>query len=117
MTDKPRDASKLAGMAFSEALERLANTEPLEVAVITNASMKDGAIEKLVSAFEDAAMRDDEGAEFWAARDLARLLEYADYRNFISIAEKAKIACKNSGQQVADHFVEATDMIEVGKVL
>ena len=116
MTDKPsRDTAKLAGMAFGEALERLANTKPREVALVANASMKDGAIEKLIAAFEEAARRDDDGIEFWTARDLARLLEYADYRNFLNIAERAKTACENSGQAVADHFVDATDMIALGK--
>jgi DNA-damage-inducible protein D len=115
MNDQHKDSAKLAGMAFHEALERLANTEPREVALVTNASMKDGAIEKLVAAFEDAARRDDDGIEFWTARDLARLLEYADYRNFLNIIEKAKISCKNSGQNISDHFVDATDMIEIGK--
>lgn len=116
MTDKPsKDIAKLADMAFGEALERLANTSPREVAIVANASMKDGAIERLIEAFEEAARRDDDGTEFWTARDLARLLQYADYRNFLNIVDRAKTACENSGQAVSDHFVDATDMIEVGK--
>ena len=77
--------------------------------------MKDGVIERLIAAFEDAAEVDENGVEFWRARVLARLLEYADYRNFIHIVDKAKIACANTGQSVSDHFVDVTDMIEIGK--
>ena len=114
MSRDPVDTNKLAGMAFGEALERLANTDPRQVAVQVNASLKDGAIERLIAAFEDAAHIDDEGVEFWLARDLARLLEYADYRNFLHIVEKAKIACKNSGQEIANHFGNVTEMVDIG---
>ena len=34
--------------------------------------------------------------DFWKARELAKILEYADYRNFLKVIEKAKLACKNS---------------------
>ena len=114
MSRDPVDTNKLAGMAFGEALERLANTDPRQVAVQVNASLKDGAIERLIAAFEDAAHIDDEGVEFWLARDLARLLEYADYRNFLYIVEKAKIACKTSGQEIANHFGNVTEMVDIG---
>lgn len=49
------------------------------------------------------------------SRDFAKVLDYADYRNFQSVIESARTACFNSGQRVEDHFVEVTDMIEVGK--
>lgn len=113
MTNEDR-TSKLAGMAFGEALERLANTNPLEVTASVNASMKDGAIERLIAAFEDAAEIDENGVEFWRARVLQRLLEYSDYRNFLHIVDKAKIACENSGQPIGDHFVDATEMVDLG---
>ncbi|KAA6346075.1 hypothetical protein EZS27_006397 [termite gut metagenome] len=65
--------------------------------------------------FEQIKKIDDEGQEFWTSRELAKVLEYTDYRNFTSVVEKAKIACKNSSQKGEDHFVDFTDMIEIGK--
>jgi DNA-damage-inducible protein D len=41
-------------------------------------------------------------------------LEYSEYRNFIDVIEKAKIACENSGYTASDHFVEADDMVSLG---
>lgn len=35
--------------------------------------------------------------EYWYARDLQKMLEYSDWRNFIKVIEKAKEACSNSG--------------------
>jgi len=113
MTNEDR-TSKLAGMAFGEALERLANTNPLEVTASVNASMKDGAIERLIAAFEDAAQLDDEGIEFWTARDLQALLGYSKWDSFLEVVEKAKTACKASGQRVEDHFADARKMVSIG---
>ncbi len=79
------------------------------------APTNDGAIELLIGAFEDAAQINKDGIEFWTARSLQKLLQYSDYRNFINIIDKAKTACVNSGQRVDDHFVDVTDMIEIGK--
>jgi len=53
--------------------------------------------------------------EHWSSRDFARVLDYTDYRNFEQVVEKAKKACFNSGQRLEDHFVDITDMIEIGK--
>ena len=55
------------------------------------------------------------GHEFWSARELARVLEYTDFRNFIAVITKAREACANSGHTVSDHFVDITEMIEIGK--
>jgi hypothetical protein len=54
------------------------------------------------------------GNEFWCIRDFAKVLGYADYGNFQSVIESARTACFNSGQRVDDHFVEVTDMVEIG---
>lgn len=42
------------------------------------------------------------------------MLGYADYRNFQSVIESACTACFNSGQRVEDHFVDVTEMVEIG---
>jgi len=110
VTDKPTSA-KLAEVAFVEAF---GTPETRKVAVKTNATMGDGAIERLIAAFEDAAQIDDAGNEYWDARDLARLLDYSDYRNFLNIVSKAKKACETTGQPIEDHFVDATEMVEIG---
>ncbi len=67
------------------------------------------------SPFEQIRRVNDAGNEYWSSRDFARILGYGDYRNFEAVVEKARTACFNSGQRVDDHFVEITDMIEVGK--
>ncbi|MBW7901100.1 MAG: DNA damage-inducible protein D [Rhodocyclaceae bacterium] len=64
--------------------------------------------------FEALRQCDAAGNEFWSARDLAPLLEYQDWRNFMQVADKARQACEQSGQAVADHFGEATKMVSIG---
>ena len=48
------------------------------------------------------------------ARQLAKALEYTDFRNFTSVLEKAKEACKNSGQPVENHLFEVIEMVSIG---
>jgi DNA-damage-inducible protein D len=55
-----------------------------------------------------------EGNESWSARDLARVLEYLNFRNFQPVIEKAKEACLKSGHNVADHFAEIRNMVDIG---
>jgi DNA-damage-inducible protein D len=71
--------------------------------------------ETATTPFEAIRQADEAGNEYWPARDLAKILEYNDYRNFLKVVAKARLACANSGQAVDDHFVDVTDMIEVGK--
>ena len=66
------------------------------------------------SLFEQIRRVNAEGAEFWSARDLAKVLGYTDYRNFVKVIRKAEVACENSGQLAADHFVEANEMVGIG---
>jgi DNA-damage-inducible protein D len=67
------------------------------------------------SVFERIRRIDEDGNEFWSARDMAKVLEYSEYRHFIPVIEKAKEACRNSGQNFMDHFEDYLDMIEIGK--
>ena len=70
---------------------------------------------KVLSIFEQIKQTDENGNEFWMARQLAKVLEYTDYRNFSSVIEKAKEACTNSGYQIEEHLVEANEEIKHGK--
>ncbi len=66
------------------------------------------------SPFEQIRRTNDAGNEFWSSRDFAKVLDYSDYRNFEQVIEKARTACFNRGHQIDGHFVDVTDMIEVG---
>jgi len=63
----------------------------------------------------ESLRQEEDGCEFWSARKLAKALEYNEYRNFLNVIEKAKEACVNSRHDIVDHFVDATDMIDIGK--
>lgn len=64
--------------------------------------------------FESIKHINEYGQEFQYARELARVLEYKDFRNFEQSIFKAMDACKNSGYDIADHFGDATEMVEIG---
>lgn len=64
--------------------------------------------------FEGIRQFDEEGREHWLARQLAKVLEYSEYRHFQPVIERAKDACRNSGHPVDDHFEDILDMVEIG---
>lgn len=64
--------------------------------------------------FESIKHINEYGQEYWLARELARVLEYADWRNFEYAIFKAMDACKNSGIPVAEHFGETTSFTKIG---
>lgn len=64
--------------------------------------------------FEAIRHEDAAGNEYWTARGLARVLGYTDYRNFLRVVDKARVACANSGQAPADHFVDVNEMVTIG---
>ena len=68
-----------------------------------------------LSVFEQIRKVDEQGVEFWSARNMAKVLEYSEYRHFLPVIEKAKESCKNSGQNVSYHFEDILEMIEIGK--
>ena len=66
------------------------------------------------NAFESIRQVDDAGNEYWSARDLAPLLEYQDWRNFLQVIDKARIACTQSSKDTDDHFGDTTKMVAIG---
>lgn len=67
-----------------------------------------------INSFESVRRSDENGNEFWFARELAPLLDYQDYRNFLRVIEKAKQACEGSGYELVDHFGDVTKMVDIG---
>lgn len=67
-----------------------------------------------LSTFEKIKLIDENGNEFWSARDLSKVLDYLEYRNFKPVIERAKEACENSGENISDHFVEFHEMVKIG---
>jgi DNA-damage-inducible protein D len=64
--------------------------------------------------FDGIRQQDDEGNEYWLARQLARVLEYSEYRHFLPVIERAKTACLQSRHPVADHFEDVLAMVDIG---
>jgi DNA-damage-inducible protein D len=64
--------------------------------------------------FEQIKKVDEKNNEFWLARDLAKNLEYSEYRHFLPVISKAKEACENSKHKALDHFEEFLEMVELG---
>ncbi|MDI1291159.1 MAG: DNA damage-inducible protein D [Methylobacter sp.] len=64
--------------------------------------------------FDSIRQLDEEGNEYWNARQLAVFLEYSQYRHFLPVLERAKEACRNSGQKVSDHIEDVLTMVEIG---
>ncbi len=76
--------------------------------------MKAKLTKKSVALFENIKKIDEDGREYWSSRDLAKILEYKDYRNFLTVINKAKESCGNSNIMLIDHFVDVTDMVSIG---
>jgi DNA-damage-inducible protein D len=66
------------------------------------------------SKFEDIKHINEIGQEYWSARELYAVLEYIKWDKFLNVIEKAKQACKNSGQAPEDHFPRMEKMVEIG---
>lgn len=64
--------------------------------------------------FESIRHINEYGKEFWYARELQKVLEYTEWRNFSKTISKAIEACANSGNDIGDHFVEVNKMVAIG---
>ena len=75
--------------------------------------MKTDLIAQLLQNFEDH-VHEEEGVEFWLARELQELLGYNKWENFEKVIAKAKTACKGSKQDPSDHFLDVRKMVKLG---
>jgi len=76
--------------------------------------MEKSSIVKLNTLFE-AYVYEKDGIEYWLARELQELLEYSQWRNFVNVIDKAKISCKNSENEISDHFADVSKTIAMPK--
>ena len=91
---------------FEEAMQRVAQTIPGEVAALVQTSVPESTIEGLIDQFEEAGHDNGKGDKCWFARDLMDLLQYDKWDKFERVIGKARAACRNSGHDPADHFKE-----------
>lgn len=57
---------------------------------------------------------DEKSAEYWSARELAKLLDYSEYRHFTPVLTRARESCINSGHNIEDHFEDVLGMVKIG---
>ena len=65
--------------------------------------------------FEEIKHTDENGIEFWFARELMTILQYSNWQNFDKIIDKAKTSCENSGISVFEHFTDVSKTIKMPK--
>ena len=71
-------------------------------------------IKKENQTFESIKHIDENGIEYWYARELQDVLEYTQWRRFENVINKSKISCKKSGFSVIDHFADVGKMVQIG---
>jgi DNA-damage-inducible protein D len=64
--------------------------------------------------FENIKNVDENGVEYWDARELMPLLGYIQWRSFDEVIDRAMHACINSGQDSGNHFARSRKMVEIG---
>ena len=64
--------------------------------------------------FEDIKYIDDNGNEYWSARELMIALEYKRWDKFNNVIDSAKVACEKSNNMVDDHFSQVGKMVKIG---
>ena len=62
----------------------------------------------------DDIRHESDGIEFWYARELMKLLDYVQWRNFENVVKKGMLSCKNNGIKVEDHFADVSKMVKLG---
>jgi prophage antirepressor-like protein len=67
------------------------------------------------SPFDAIRHIDEQGNEYWSARELSKLLGYTQYNKFINVIRKAEKSCKEAGGDTSDHFTHLSESIKTGK--
>jgi len=65
--------------------------------------------------FEDIKHMDENGNEYWLARELQNILGYSQWRSINDLIERAKVACLESKYNIDYHFAVQRKMIKLAK--
>lgn len=114
MSRSREDSEKLASIAFGDALDQALQGPNDPARGTASLKISDATIENLIRDFEAASQLDEDGAEYWFARDLQKLLDYSKWDNFLTVVEKAKVACEQANNSCDDHFAGVGKMVAVG---
>lgn len=79
-----------------------------------NIATTETVFDTFITRLEANINTDENGVEFWYARELQKILEYGEWRNFERIIDKAKTACEHTGKSVNDYFVDVNKIVETG---
>ena len=66
------------------------------------------------SPFEAIRHVTPDGWEYWSARDLLTILAYDSWQKFRKVVDRAELACINSSENPADHFIQTDKMVRLG---
>lgn len=81
---------------------------------MTNKNQHTNNIPELRSPFEQIREVDADGKEWWNSRKLARVMGYGKYWNFERVIAKAEAWTSQKGYHLGEHFVEITEITELG---
>lgn len=76
--------------------------------------MSSEVLEYNESVFESIKHINEDGQEFWYARELAKTLDYSEFNKFVPVIKKAMTACQQSENDVEDHFAQVGEMVQIG---
>jgi len=93
-------------MSFDELTERIAQTKQEEVVQIVKEEMNDKTLDEFIKRLEEKSHKDENGIEFWYARQLQDILEYGKWDNFKNVINKGIEACNGVDVSVEENFQE-----------
>lgn len=68
----------------------------------------------ITNEFEDIKHTNEDGQEYWLARELQQILSYARWEAFQVSIEKAKEVCINNGNQIEGNFTDTKKTVLIG---
>lgn len=73
-------------------------------------------LDEFIKKLEENAKKDENGVEYWSARDLQNVLEYSKWSNFENVINRAKTSCQTFGKPVNSHFADIGKVVDNGGV-